>query len=455
MALRRGFQAVRIDRDDALFRAPEERAGDPALVPFVADDNLDQAGEVLRGAGFRFGDAQAALFGDHRGVDLIDPRADLFEQPRKNRLSDRAHVEVGHLAAVIDLNLADRLVEELGLEVAQFGAQCQVRPHRFERFGRDRRDVDRARDRAREQEVSNRLGDRDGDRLLRLMRRGAEVRRDDHFVQPEQRIVRRHGLLLEDVERGARELARFYRVVKRPLVDQPAARRIDDAHAVLHLGEGRRADDAARLFGKRRMNGDEIGPLEDFVQRAQLNAGAHGHVLGDERVVSDDLHRQTQGARGDDLADVAQADYAQSLPGELRAHEALLVPFAGLELRMRLRDFARQRHHQRDGVFGRGHTVAAGGVHHDYAARGRGGNVNVVHARAGAAYDFELVGGADDLGGDFGFAADDQGVVTADDLFQLFQLQTRVDVNLKLLGRSEQVHADFGKVIADQNFHGV
>src|SRR5262249_6301758 len=102
VALRRGLQAVRIDRDDALFRAPEERAGDPALVLFVADDDLDQAGEVLRSAGFRFRDAQAALFGDHRGVDLIDSRADLSEQAGQNRLSDRAHVEVGHFAAVID-----------------------------------------------------------------------------------------------------------------------------------------------------------------------------------------------------------------------------------------------------------------------------------------------------------------------------------------------------------------
>src|SRR5262249_40033943 len=97
VALRRGLQAGRIGRDDALFRAPEERAGDPALVLFVADDDLDQTGEVLRGAGFRFGDAKAALLGDHRGVYLIDPRADLFEQAGQNRLSDRAHVEVGHL----------------------------------------------------------------------------------------------------------------------------------------------------------------------------------------------------------------------------------------------------------------------------------------------------------------------------------------------------------------------
>src|SRR5262247_3526322 len=104
-------------------------------------------------------------------------------------------------------------------------------------------------------------------------------------------------------------------------------------------------------------------------------------------------------------------------------------------------------------MFGRGHTVAAGGVHHDYAARGRGGNVNVVHARAGAAYDFELVCGGDDLGGDLGLAADDQGVVIADDPLQLLRLQPCVDVDLKPLIAPEQIYADLGKIIADQNIH--
>src|SRR5262245_35110064 len=104
-------------------------------------------------------------------------------------------------------------------------------------------------------------------------------------------------------------------------------------------------------------------------------------------------------------------------------------------------------------MFGRGYAVAAGGVHHDYAARGRRGNVNVVHAGARAAYDLEFVGRADDLGRDLGLAADDQGVIIADDFLQFFRLQPRVDVDLKPLAAPEQVYADLGKIIADQNFH--
>ncbi len=44
------------------------------------------------------------------------------------------------------------------------------------------------------------------------------------------------------------------------LDDQAAARAIDDAHAVLHLGNGRSVDDVARLVGQRHMQRDEIGP---------------------------------------------------------------------------------------------------------------------------------------------------------------------------------------------------
>ncbi|MCG3162256.1 MAG: hypothetical protein JMDDDDMK_03497 [Acidobacteria bacterium] len=106
-------------------------------------------------------------------------------------------------------------------------------------------------------------------------------------------------------------------------------------------------------------------------------------------------------------------------------------------------------------MFGGGHAVAACGVHHDDAARSCGGNVNVIHASASAANDFQVIRRADDFGGNFGFAADDQGVVTADDLFQFFRLQTGVDVNLELLVPPEQVYTDFGKIIADQNFHAV
>ena len=89
----------------------------------------------------------------------------------------------------------------------------------------------RVRDRAGQQEVAHLLGDLQRDVLLRLGRRGAEMRRaDDVLAAPNSGIVRRR-LRREHVERGAGDVAGFERVRQRRLVDQAAARAVDDAHA--------------------------------------------------------------------------------------------------------------------------------------------------------------------------------------------------------------------------------
>ncbi len=63
-------------------------------------------------------------------------------------------------------------------------------------------------DRAGEQEIAHLLGDLQRDVLLRLRRRGAEMRRADDVLEREERALRR-GLGLEHVERGAGDMARL------------------------------------------------------------------------------------------------------------------------------------------------------------------------------------------------------------------------------------------------------
>ena len=70
--------------------------------------------------------------------------------------------------------------------------------------------------------------------VLRLGRRGAEVRRDDDVGVAEQRVVG-DRLAREDVERGAGDLAGVERRLERLVDDQLAAGAVDDPHAVLAL----------------------------------------------------------------------------------------------------------------------------------------------------------------------------------------------------------------------------
>ena len=111
----------------------------------------------------------------------------------------------------------------------------------------DHRDVDRVRDEAAFERRRDLLRDDHARAILRLVGRGREMRRDDDVVELEQRPGVR--LLREDVERGARDLARLQRRHECGLVDQLAARGVDQAHAVAHLRERVRVHASASSRG--------------------------------------------------------------------------------------------------------------------------------------------------------------------------------------------------------------
>ena len=86
----------------------------------------------------------------------------------------------------------------------------------------------------------------DADRLLRLVGRARDVRTQQHVVQV---VVRRvlQRLLVEDVERRARDLPGLQALDQRLVHDQLAARAVDDADALLHAGDRLRVDQALGL----------------------------------------------------------------------------------------------------------------------------------------------------------------------------------------------------------------
>ena len=89
------------------------------------------------------------------------------------------------------------------------------------------------------------MGDLNAHGFLRLGGRAGDVRREDHVV--ELGVGRVLGRLDgEDVESRAGHLAGLERVDQSRVVHQLAARAVDDAHALLHGGEGFGVDDAVR-----------------------------------------------------------------------------------------------------------------------------------------------------------------------------------------------------------------
>ncbi|MGY3426582.1 hypothetical protein ACVWZW_007086 [Bradyrhizobium sp. F1.13.4] len=142
--------------------------------------------------------------------------------------------------------------------------------------------------------------------------------------------------------------------------------------------------------------------------------------------------RRAERAVGDDRADVAAADDAEHLAGDLDTHEAVLLPLAGLGRSVRLRNLARQRQHQGDSVLGSRDRIAERRVHHDDALGRGGGNLDVVDADAGAADHLEIGRLLEDLRGRLGRRADREAVVIADDLGELVLVLAEIGLEVDL-----------------------
>ena len=117
----------------------------------------------------------------------------------------------------------------------------------------------------------------------------------------------------EDVEGGAGDVACVERLAQRRLVDEAAAGAVDDAHALLGLGEVLGREDVPGLLGQRRVQGDDVGAAQELVELDLLDAELERPLRRQEGVEGDHLHVQADGAVGDDRADVAAADHAERL----------------------------------------------------------------------------------------------------------------------------------------------
>ena len=164
--------------------------------------------------------------------------------------------------------------------------------------------------------------------VLRLGRRGAQVRRHHDVVAGEDRVVG-EGLLGEDVERRAGDLARLEALDQRVEVDQLAAGAVGDADAVAHLRDRVRVDEPDGLGRLRQVEADEVGAGEELVGALDaLDAELAEALGGDELVVADHVHVEALGHLRDELADAAEPGDAEGLAVELGALELRAVPAA-------------------------------------------------------------------------------------------------------------------------------
>ena len=160
--------------------------------------------------------------------------------------------------------------------------------------------------------VAHLIGELDADGFLGLVGGAADVGREQNGVDAEEGRVF-DGLLVEDVEGSAGDVARFQGFRESLFDDELAAGAVDDANAFFHDGQGGGVDEALGLGGEADVEGEVVGGLEDFVDGDQGDVVLAGDDGGDEGVVADEVLAEGFGAAGDLEADSTEADDAEGL----------------------------------------------------------------------------------------------------------------------------------------------
>src|SRR5437868_2347660 len=197
------------------------------------------------------------------------------------------------------------------------------------------------------------------------------------------------------------------------------------------------------------MERDELGDRVDLVRRLHaLGAELAEPIGGDVRVVGDDVHPKAERPPCDLLADSPETEHAEGLAGELDAAVRLPLPASLLQRGVRLRDVARERDEQADGVLGGRDDGGLRRVRDDDAAARRRLDVDVVDADASASDHLQVRRALDDVGSQLRGRADDDRVVPVDDV-----LERRFEVDIDVEARAQQLDAGVGDRLPDEHFH--
>ena len=173
------------------------------------------------------------------------------------------------------------------------------------------------------------------------------------------------------------------------------------------------------MFGKRDVNGDEVGLPEDLLKIDQFETAREMRIRIDIRIVGNDVHAHSPALARHFASNAAEADDAQRLSCEFHTLEPGFFPLPVLQRLIGLRNVARQGEQHRDGVFSSSGRRSTRRVHDQDAAFGGGIEIDIVHTDAGAADDPEAFRFLYEFPIHSRAAANDDAVHVANDVEQL------------------------------------
>ena len=187
------------------------------------------------------------------------------------------------------------------------------------------------------------------------------MRGEGNIFHLRQRVIRLQRLGVENVEPDVADVPALERLDQRRLVDQRAARGIDQDRARLHARDALGAQESAGRVIEHQVEGDHIGVRQQCVELAERHASAA------RPVPTDHVHADTLADARHLAPDTAEPDHAQRLAVEL--HAFLRRPHARAHLAVHAGHVTRGGEHQCNRMLGHGGVaIALDGVHGDAAA---------------------------------------------------------------------------------------
>ena len=229
----------------------------------------------------------------------------------------------------------------------------------------------------------------------------------------DERVITRRGLVHEHVARRGADLPRGEGDIEIVLVDDAAARGVDEQQVRIRRGEHRRVDEVARGIAERDAHVHEVRTAEELRQGVDLFI-APGGALGGRaaRIPAQDAHveRRAQDIRHA-VGNVARADEAERAAGHLVADEFLraeVVEAAGAQAVVDKLQLPVERQQLRHGQLRDGRRAEARHIRHRHAVLGGGLRVDRVAADAVHGDDLQVRRALDDRAR-HGRAADNHG----------------------------------------------
>src|ERR1051325_9394615 len=251
-------------------------------------------------------------------------------------------------------------------------------------------------DRALVAAIQVRLDDRDharGHGAVGGIRGPAEMRGEHHAVEAPQRRIKAKRFLDKHIESRAGDRAFLQDPRQRLLVDDRAARGVDEDGVPLHQAQPALVQQPAALVRKSKVDGDDVRALEELVELHQPGGGLARALGRERRPPGQDLHAERSRDRRHLAADPAEPDDAELLAAQRPTGKG--GPLAAVHRLVGLRNAPHHRKHQAKGELDRRvrehpHRLEVRRGHAEQHARAcRGGDIDVVGVVAGLGDELE------------------------------------------------------------------